>query len=165
MNITFFVAGTPAPKGSKKGFISRGAKKRVILVEQSFKEKPWAQAVHWTAREVWGYEPQKKDAAVTIIFYLPRPKCLKDKINVRHNKAPDTDKLARSVNDSLTNVLWLDDKQVVELHLFKYYANPGEPTGAKITVNFLEDQCWTKKPKTTNNTNEILFDSFPTTFS
>jgi Holliday junction resolvase RusA-like endonuclease len=165
VNITFFVAGTPAPKGSKKGFISRGAKKRVILVEQSSKEKPWAQTVHWSAREVWGHGPQKNDAAVTIVFYLSRPKYLKDTLNVRHNKTPDADKLGRSSLDALTNVLWLDDKQVVELHLFKYYANPGEPTGAKIIVNFLEDQCWTKKPKTTNNTNVILLDSFPITFS
>jgi hypothetical protein len=44
-----------------------------------------------------------------------------------HVKAPDLDKLARSVFDALTRVVFHDDAQVVDLVATKRYATVGEP--------------------------------------
>ena len=51
-----------------------------------------------------------------------------------HTTAPDLDKLTRAVLDALTGVLYLDDKQVIELHARKQYALYPAGPGARITV-------------------------------
>jgi Holliday junction resolvase RusA-like endonuclease len=37
---------------------------------------------------------------------------------------PDADNLAKSVCDALNGVAWVDDKQVIKLHVFKAYGVP-----------------------------------------
>jgi Holliday junction resolvase RusA-like endonuclease len=36
---------------------------------------------------------------------------------------PDTDNIAKSILDSLNNIAYLDDKQVVKLEVEKYYSD------------------------------------------
>jgi crossover junction endodeoxyribonuclease RusA len=43
----------------------------------------------------------------------------------RSRRAGDLDNRAKVALDALNNVLWLDDKQVVELHLYRY-DRPGD---------------------------------------
>jgi Holliday junction resolvase RusA-like endonuclease len=57
---------------------------------------------------------------MTIAFYLPRPKSLPKKVTA-HTKAPDLDKLARSIFDACTKVVYRDDSQVVDLVTMKRY--------------------------------------------
>lgn len=44
---------------------------------------------------------------------------------------PDVLKLARCAEDSLTGIVWRDDAQIVEEHLFKYW---GEPARVEIEI-------------------------------
>ena len=57
------------------------------------------------------------------MFYLPRPKKYQRRLHVAHTTAPDLDKLVRSVLDALTEVVYLDDAQVVEVLAVKRYAD------------------------------------------
>lgn len=141
------VYGTPAPQGSKRGFVSKNG--RVSMVESSAKVKPWREAVKYA---VWQHA-QDTDAdrlapmltgpvEVGVTFYLPRPKghyrtgrnahLLKDGAPPFPAGKPDLDKLLRSTLDALSEAgVWRDDSQVVRLvRLEKVYGQPG----ARITV-------------------------------
>lgn len=73
---------------------------------------------------------------MSIDFYLPKPK--KTKFGSRPAGKPDADKLARAVNDALTESgLIVDDARVVSLHVHKRWAF--ETPGAIITVEPLWD--------------------------
>jgi Holliday junction resolvase RusA-like endonuclease len=52
---------------------------------------------------------------------------------------PDFDNLAKAVADQLTNCnVWADDGQVALAAVCKRYANPGEATGCRITIEALQ---------------------------
>jgi len=135
--VTFSVIGEPAPKGSAKAFVV-GGKARIANMSAK-REKPWAQAVHWTAREHAPEKPWEGPIGVEITFTMPRPGRLgKRATGVRCDKRPDLDKLARSALDALTGVFFVDDSQVARLRVSKMYADPGEASGARFYVTRLE---------------------------
>ena len=127
---SFFVEGTPAPQGSKSGFIRGG---RVVLVESSKKVKPWREAVGRVARESVG-ELLDGPLVLDVVFVMPRPKALGDKPTPPMVQRPDADKLLRSTCDALTGTCYGDDSQVVTIHAHKRRAEPGETPGAHITL-------------------------------
>lgn len=128
---SFFVEGTPAPQGSKSGFIRGG---RVVLVESSKKVKPWREAVGAKARE----EAEKIEGAVElrVLFIMPRPKSM----SISRPTPPcikrtgDLDKLIRSTNDALTELAFNDDSNVVLIKAGKVTAESDEIPGAYIEV-------------------------------
>lgn len=67
---------------------------------------------------------------VDIQFHLPRPKSAPKYVEYP-TTYPDLDKLLRVVLDELTNYLTHDDRQIVEIHSSKIYA---DPPGAIVTV-------------------------------
>lgn len=82
--------------------------------------------------------------SVTLTFYMPRPKghyrangTLKPSApRYLHDSKPDADNLAKAVLDTLTNIkAWLDDDQVCELTIRKYWEVPqGAPPGCVIQI-------------------------------
>jgi Holliday junction resolvase RusA-like endonuclease len=73
--------------------------------------------------------------SVTLTFYMPRPKShyrsngdLKNNVpRFMNTSRPDVDNLAKAVLDALTNIrVWLDDDQVCELIVRKYWEQPNE---------------------------------------
>lgn len=106
----FVALGTPAPQGSKKGFVNPRTG-GVIIVEQSKKVKPWREAVKAAAPR-----GAKLDGpiAVRMVFTLARPKSAR-KIDVTPFKTPDLSKLVRSTEDGITDSgLWADDARVAD---------------------------------------------------
>lgn len=87
--------------------------------------------------------------SVTLTFYLPRPKShygaagkLKPSSPVFiHDSKPDADNLAKAVLDALTNIrAWLDDDQVCELVVRKYWEQPGtHAPGCMIRISELRE--------------------------
>ena len=141
-SITFDVWGDPAPQGSKKGFVGKKgkAKGKVMMVEMSKKVKPWrariksiAKVVAADAKWVRAIEGPVK---VRIDFFMQYPQSPKWKRHGRPDKTPDIDKLARSTLDGLSDseVIFGDDKQVVDLHTIEHYVAEGSATGASIHV-------------------------------
>jgi Holliday junction resolvase RusA-like endonuclease len=70
-----------------------------------------------------GWETPGTDAAFicTIVFYFAKPKSAK---RPHMTTTPDIDKCARFVLDAISDAgIWLDDKQVTDLQVFKRYAD------------------------------------------
>lgn len=146
--VSAWVAGVPAPQGSKKVITRRGGFGRPILVESSAKVKPWRQDVreafldascgatngtHAETRVFTSGTP----LIVKIVFVLPRTKAMRNRPSADFPmvQKPDVDKLMRAVLDALTSAgVYADDSQVVACYGFKRRAEPGETTGAMIHV-------------------------------
>lgn len=129
--IKFFVAGTPAPQGSKR-HVGGGR-----MIESSKTLKPWRDAVRRAAAEHAPEAPLDEALRVSMDFYLPKPR--RTKFGKHPAGKPDADKLARAVNDALTDSgLIADDSRIVALHARKHWAVDQEP-GVTITVEPLWD--------------------------
>jgi crossover junction endodeoxyribonuclease RusA len=130
------VHGRPAPQGSKR-HVGRG-----ILIESSKGLQPWRQAVTTAAHntrqrhEHPGYPEGPLTVAIT--YLLPKPQAttaVRRKFPLLPWLRPDLDKLLRATLDALTDAgIWHDDAQVTTLHARKIYAQPGQPIGARITI-------------------------------
>lgn len=136
----FSVIGTPATKGSTRSFVRGG---RVVTTNANTREKPWAQQVHWTAREHAPETPWEGAVCVHLAFRMPRPARLgKTRSMVICDRRPDIDKMTRSVLDALTGVFYVDDAQIACVVAWKRYADFGEAAGVEIAVHRDETECF-----------------------
>lgn len=139
---SFFVAGLPAPQGSKFAAV-RGDRAYVVDVNVK-KLKAWRSLVTSNARELVEPGGEHLPAAVLLVFTLPRPKyhygtgrnadTIKDRYEeLQMTNKPDIDKLARAVLDGLTDAgnVFRDDSQVNKLVAIKTY---GETPGCLIEI-------------------------------
>lgn len=133
--LTINVVGTPAPQGSKQGFVRGG---RAVLVESSKAVAPWRQDVTAAARAAAEATPDwsPPDAVtVHVDFLLKRPPSVSLRRRPLPSVKPDLDKLVRSTFDALTTSgVIRDDANVCELVARKLYAETGQPTGAVIRL-------------------------------
>lgn len=123
------VVGIPAPQGSKKSIGNNR------FVETSKKLPAWRKAVKEAALEVMATE-QKIEGPVflDVTFFMPRPKTVD---RAYPTVTPDSSKLLRAVEDSLTDAgVWIDDSYVISTHLLKVYADEREP-GCELTITAL----------------------------
>jgi Holliday junction resolvase RusA-like endonuclease len=136
--LDLFVPGIPAPGGSKRGFYNHKTR-RVIIVDDAKRNKPWRESVMWAARAAMRRSPVESPVAVQVTFVMPRPKhhfrgkarSLRGDAPGLHTKKPDATKLWRAAEDALTGIVWLDDAQVAEQEVRKVY---GETPGMRIVV-------------------------------
>lgn len=128
----FFVDGLPETKGSWRA-LPNGKMKR-----DNPREKAWGDAVGWAAKAAMiGKRPFDGHVGVELDFLLPPPKGRK---NTR-----DADKLARSVLDAMTGIVYVDDELVYKLLAVKNVTNSGMH-GVQITVrpaDRIEYRCTT----------------------
>lgn len=138
----FFCPGIPQPGGSKKGFVVNG---RAIITEDNLKSKPWRAVVALAAQTSYFGPPLDGPLSLEITFTFPRPKnhygtgkrssVVKPSAPRYPTVKPDTTKLIRSLEDSLKDIIWRDDSQVVEQIARKVY---GDRPGALICVRRVE---------------------------
>ena len=137
MKVTFFVEGTSRPQGSKRA-LGNGR-----MIEASRHLKPWRQTVRFAAQQ---YRPTDwrttGPMSVSLVFTFQRPKSHYTTKGELTRNAPilctsksigDIDKLTRGILDALTEVLFDDDSQVIEINAYKRYCVPDERPGATIT--------------------------------
>ena len=139
--IAFTVFGISQTAGSKRAFPFKKSDGSlgVRVSDDNPKGQSWKNAVASSARLVHRGELLSGALAVTMRFYRPRPQGHfgKHGLNKTGLEAiapatrPDVLKLARCAEDALTGVLWRDDAQIVEEHLFKHW---GEPARMEIEI-------------------------------
>jgi Holliday junction resolvase RusA-like endonuclease len=120
--LTFTVYGTPIPKGSTKAFVPKGWK-RAIITHDNPRTKGWQQEILEAALvAIAGASPLDGPVALTLRFYLPKPKSAPRRV-VDAVKKPDLDKLVRCVKDGLTRAgIYHDDSQVTLVTAGKFFA-------------------------------------------
>jgi Holliday junction resolvase RusA-like endonuclease len=128
----FFIAGEPAPQGSKTGRVVNG---RVVMWESSAKVKPWRAAVTLITKQAMlkqEWETITDPIELCLSFYLPRPKSVKREFP---SVKPDLDKLIRSTCDGLkTGGLYTDDALIIAITATKQYAPVGMEAGCHVLV-------------------------------
>ena len=128
MTLAFTVYGVAQPKGNMRAVHPKGMKFPVIT-DSNRSVKSWSQLVAQGASDAIQQLPEQQRAVMTgavrltVGFYMPRPKKF---ATVRHASTPcvtmpDWDKLARAIGDALTKVVYLDDAQIVEAVIGKFY--------------------------------------------
>lgn len=101
-----------------------------IVTDSNRSAKSWAQLVATAASHAIQQLPADQRAVavgpvrLSVAFYMPRPKKFQSPRyeTVACIKAPDWDKLARGIGDALSQVVYQDDKQIVEAVIGKFYA-------------------------------------------
>lgn len=144
--IEFDVVGTPAPQGSKRGFVNKYTGKVAMVESSSERVKSWRSDVRDAALKVAPDIAPRGPVAVRLWFRVARPRghygtgrnaeSVKPSAPYHPAVKPDLDKIVRATLDALTGVLFADDCQVVDLTTAKRYAD-GERTGARIVVENL----------------------------
>lgn len=127
-----FVAGNPAPQGSKR-YVGRG-----ISIETCKRLPEWRADIRnalltdlGEPRMTFGNAP----VSLNVEAILPRPKSAGKTKRVPAAKRPDWDKLSRAIGDAITSAgVWLDDAQVVDGRLRKRIAAFGETPGCFIEI-------------------------------
>lgn len=146
--VQVFVAGKPAPQGSKRYLGVKGGKG--ITVESSKAVAPWRTDVRDTVKKYIGeffatFQPGQP-VDVELNFVMPRPVSTPKRSTPPAVKKPDVDKLARAVLDALSSAgVWCDDSQVVRLVATKRIAQIGEKSGCHIWVGDPADRRWTEE--------------------
>lgn len=139
---TFIANGKPAAQGSKR-HLGRG-----IMVEASKRLPGWRNDVAFAAQQAMPVDwPRNGAMRLDLVFRFARPQShynsrgeLKPTAPQFHTTATgDIDKLTRAIGDSLTAAaVWLDDAQLVEMHVYRVFASNTEPPGVTGTVTALE---------------------------
>lgn len=132
----------PAPGGSKTAFPFRrkdgslGAR----VTDAGKNNKPWRDSVSAAAVAAMRRGPSTNPVRVKCLFFRPRPKghyrqdgWIKMTAPRFPTTRPDATKLWRAAEDALTGIVWVDDSQVIEQHIYQFYAD-GRPPGMLIEV-------------------------------
>jgi Holliday junction resolvase RusA-like endonuclease len=125
------IEGLPKPQGSKRVFNGR-------VVEASGNAlKVWRRAIadECQAQVTENHKLILGPVEVTCVFYLPRPKTVKESDRPLPIVPPDIDKLARGLLDGIgqSGMVWGDDSQVIELKAIKVYGTDFIGAEVKIT--------------------------------
>jgi Holliday junction resolvase RusA-like endonuclease len=142
--------GSPQTAGSKQSFVPLSKKTKepfrrpnggivVSTVDDNPKSKGWKKTVAKAAKEAYRGSLLEGPLIATFRFYRPRPKNHFAKFGLSkagtRSLAPDTRpdvlKLARAAEDALIDVVYFDDAQIVEEHLFKHW---GEPARLEVEI-------------------------------
>ena len=131
-SVTFRVVGIAQPKGSTRAFVPKGWTRPIITTDNP-KSKGWQQLVAEQAQSVASDGMFLGPVMLSVVFHLPRPQSLPRSVR-HHVKKPDVSKLARSLEDALTGVLYRDDAQIVRLNVAKLYTAIGAAPCAVVTL-------------------------------
>jgi len=127
---SFRILGLPAPQGSKsfKGMVTGARGQQVPRLVESSKQLPkWRKEVTKQAAITWrGNPPLDQPLVVVMTFTLPKPASAPKTRTTWPDRKPDVSKLARAVEDSLTDAgVFSDDARIVDLIARKRYPNEG----------------------------------------
>ena len=87
------------------------------------RSKSFKEVVAWHAKTAVLKQGLQKPAegpiSINLIFRMG-----KNGKEMYHTKRPDIDNLAKAVKDALKGIVYADDSQIVEAHLYKQYGGP-----------------------------------------
>ena len=136
--LTVIAYGTPAPQGSHKAFVVRGA---AVITHDSLRTRPWRNTVTLAARDEIGdrWAPLDGPVGVRFVFTVPKPASAPKRRRTHPCRKPDWDKLARCASDALTDAgVYTDDARIVEAQVIKCYPDEHPESlnvpGARLSI-------------------------------
>lgn len=140
MTITFRVDGVPKGQPRPRA-VRRGNHAGVYDPGTA---DGWKHSVKHAAMPHRPERPLSSALAVRIVALFPRPMRLMKKKSpegrIWHTGATDADNCAKAILDALTDIgVWVDDRQVCDLRVEKWYAAKGERSGAEVEINVFEE--------------------------
>lgn len=143
--LSFWVPGIPQPGGSKRP-VRVGGTGRILLIDDCKRNKSWRNQVASSAALAHRFGPFAGPLEVRFEFVISRPRGhygtgrnagkVRASAPVYPTVKPDTSKLVRAAEDSLTGIIYIDDAQIVRQFAAKIY---GSPPGVRITVRKLAE--------------------------
>lgn len=113
----------PVPQARPRFFVRYSGFRRFVGAYDPDKCKTYKEVIAWHARtEAFRQglqNPVGGPISIKLIFQMG-----KNGKEVYHTKKPDIDNLAKAVKDALKGIIYADDSQIVEAHLFKQYGEP-----------------------------------------
>ena len=104
-----WVSGHPRPKGS---WTPVKTKTGIKLRPASSKLTGWSKHAKEAISKQWKLNPIEGAVSCTLNFYIPPPKTVKAKYPITRYSS-DVDKLIRSILDCMSNIVYIDDAQVI----------------------------------------------------
>jgi Holliday junction resolvase RusA-like endonuclease len=105
MRLSFTVHGPPVPKARPRVVRTKYGEMRTFTPERTKLYELAVRTVAWLKYR--GEKPTAKQLRCTLRFYMPS------------RRACDCDNLAKGVLDGMNGVVYLDDRQISELHIFR----------------------------------------------
>ncbi|MCL5421117.1 MAG: RusA family crossover junction endodeoxyribonuclease [Nitrospirae bacterium] len=134
MEISFTVQTKPVPQARPRFFVRRKGNKSFVGAYDPKQCKTFKEVIAWHARikmkETGIREATRDPIAISLIFGMGQGG--KQRFHV---KRPDIDNLAKAVKDALKGIVYADDSQIVEAHLYKQYGGPE----IRIEIKTLEE--------------------------
>jgi len=137
LRVHFTVFGDPIPKARPRT-VRKGGRTWSYTPK---KVTQWEAVVREEASKHFD-EPLSGPVALTLVFYLSRPKTRRKENYVV--TTPDLDNLEKALIDGLNEVAFLDDRQVVVKNAVKRYIVTGEPR-VEVTIIPLRNQLSLEK--------------------
>ncbi len=120
ISFKFEINTKPVPQARPRFFVKRKGGKQYVGAYDPKKCKTFKEVVAWHAKviavEKGLREPLKAPIVLSLIFQLGE-----NGKERHHTKKPDIDNLAKGIKDALKGIIYRDDSQIVEAHLYKTY--------------------------------------------
>ena len=143
IGLNLWIPGLPIAQPRARAGVAAG---RVVMYGADSKHKihDWKAVIRMAAANAMAERkrlpiPAGVPVELIVRFIFPRSKTLqkadKEGRIRRHVQAPDADNLVKAVKDALNLIVWADDCQVCDEHVFKRWAIlAGDECGCSITV-------------------------------
>lgn len=136
IRFTLPIAAMPTQFGGKRMMIRGG--KPIFFKDKAVTS--YEASITLLARQHRPATPMEGPLCFGVAFILPRPQSLcrkKDPTGlIPCTKRPDFDNLTKGILDPLTKLgFWLDDSQIVEAHVRKFYAEMGQAPRIEIAID------------------------------
>lgn len=96
--------------------------------------------VKWQLRSrMLGRDPLDGPLRVDLIFIFPVPKSRRNRKEIYHSVKPDIDNCIKWILDAGNEILWHDDKQIVNVYSIKIY---GDNPRTIITAGQVNASCY-----------------------
>lgn len=120
------IPGEPVAQGRPR-FSRRG---KYVSTYDPPKSKAYKEHVKQIARQELHIEPMTGSIMINVKVYRGIQKAgskltkrQKQDGIIRPTVKPDTDNYYKAVSDALTGIVWVDDNQIVEMHVSKWYSD------------------------------------------
>jgi Holliday junction resolvase RusA-like endonuclease len=120
MQLVFEINTKPVPQARPRFYVRHNGLKQFVGAYDPAKCKTFKEVIAWHAKinamERGLKEPVKDPIVLSLTFQMGE-----NGKEEYHTKRPDIDNLAKAVKDALRGIIYHDDSQIVEAHLFKKY--------------------------------------------